>query len=261
MRGTLFGFLLLLLVTLPFYPARGETITIGVAASAIDAVRRISRSFELENKGSSVRISFAASSAIARQIEAGAPISVFLSANVSWMKYLAARNLLIAGSRIILLANTLVLIAPNSETRQFNFTGGPALGEWLAGNRFALADPSHVPAGSYGKAALINLGQWASLQNRLVLGANVRDVLTLVERGEVGAGLTYLSDAQASTRAKILATINPNSHPPVLYPAALIAGHGTPLARKYINYLQSDAAGEVFAAHGFTHLPAARTDR
>lgn len=261
MKGPFFGLLSLLLFTLPIHAVRGETITIGVAASSIDAVRKITRSFEIENRGSNVRISFAASSAIARQIEAGAPLSLFLSANVSWMEYLAARNLLISDSRINLLANTLVVISPKSELRQFKFNGGQRIGVWLAGTRFALADPAHVPAGIYGKAALIKLGEWASLKSRLVLGANVRDVLTLVERGEVGAGLTYLTDAQASDGAKVLATIDTDSHPQVLYPAALIAGHDTLLARKYINYLQSTAAGDIFRAHGFTHLPVVRTDR
>lgn len=261
MRGTLGGLLLFLLIALPFNTPRSETITIGVAASAIDAIRKISRRFELGNKGSSIRISFAASSAIARQIEFGAPISLFLSANVPWMNYLAARDFLVADSRLDLLANTLVLISPKSDTRKFKFDGRQNIRDWLGNQWFALANPSHVPAGIYGKAALIRLREWDSLKNRMVFGANVRDVLTLIERGEAGAGLTYLTDAKVSEGVKILATIDSDTHPPVRYPAALIAGHDTPLARKYINYLQGEAAGDIFRAQGFTHLPGARTNR
>lgn len=255
------GFLILLLLALQAHAVRGETITVGVAASSIDAVRQISRAFESENRNSTVRISFAASSTIARQIEAGAPISVFISANVSWMDYLATGGFLVADSRQNLLANRLVLIVPKSEMRQFKFKGRQRIGEWLADSRFALADPAHVPAGIYGKAALVRLGEWESLKGHLVLGANVRDVLTLVERGEVGAGLTYLSDARATGRTRILANIDADTHPPVLYPTALITGHDTPLARKYFSYLHGAAAGDIFKAHGFTHLPATRTDR
>jgi molybdate transport system substrate-binding protein len=263
MSGRIYRLLLVIAAALLPHPALAEKITLGVAASTVDAVRQVVARFmdETAIEEDSIRISVAASSAIARQIEAGAPIALFLSANASWVDYLAQRGYLAPESRIELLGNRLTIVSPRAGAQPLPQRQSENLSTWLGEQRFALADPSHVPAGMYGKAALISRGEWDGLKNKLVLGASVRDVLMMVARGDVGAGLVYHTDALISDDVHIITAIDPKSHPPVRYTLALISRHDTSLARRFHNFLRSSTAGDIFRRYGFIHTSNTRPGR
>lgn len=189
--------------------------------------------------------SYAASSALARQIEAGAPAQVFISADRDWMDYLEKKNLLQAGSRRDLVGNRLVWIVPSS-------TKPPAdpLSALGASGRLALANPQYVPAGKYAKAALERMGLWQSLSSRIAPAENVRAALALVARGEAPLGIVYQTDAQEERRVVVAGRIDENLHPPIVYPAAAVRGAGTQ-AQRYLDFLASPRGMEVFEKHGF----------
>jgi molybdate transport system substrate-binding protein len=190
---------------------------------------------------------------LARQIAAGAPADIFISANEKWMDWLEDENLLIPNSRHDLLANRLVLIAPSDkalETR--TISANTNLISWISPeDRIAVGDPDHVPAGIYAKSALISLDQWDAISPRLARADNVRAALALVERGEVPLGIVYQTDAGISDRVKIIATFPQDSHPAITYPAALIAGHADTKATKFFMWLLGDDAGRIFTDYGF----------
>jgi molybdate transport system substrate-binding protein len=196
------------------------------------------------------RLSFAASSALARQIEGGAPADLFLSADEEWMDRLAADGLLRKGSRADLLTNELVLIVP----RDAEAAGLDA----LATGRLALADPQAVPAGRYARAALESLGLWEQVESRVVPAENVRAALALVERGEVPVGSVYATDAKASDRVAIVFRFPSGSHPPIRYPAAVLAASGHPEAAAFRDFLLSQDARQIFVRHGFGIAPTGR---
>jgi molybdate transport system substrate-binding protein len=188
-------------------------------------------------------LSFAASSALARQVERGAPADLFVSADEEWMDALDAQGLLRAETRIDLLANRLVLIRPR---------GGSALGlADLAEGRLALADPDAVPAGKYARAALESLGQWEHVSAQVVPAENVRAALALVERGEAALGVVYATDARTTDAVHVVETLPQGSHPPIRYPAAILAGSAHPDAEAFLGFLGSDEARRIFARHGF----------
>jgi molybdate transport system substrate-binding protein len=203
---------------------------------------------------------FASSSTLAKQIEQGAPADLYLSANPSWMDYLEERGLIVPGSRVELLANRLVLVAPlDSPLGSFEIGLGFALAETLdrdhEGARLVLGDPAHVPAGLYAKAALESLGIWDSVADRSANAADVRAALALVERGAAAAGIVYASDALISSRVKVLATFPETSHPAIRYPVAIVAGRDRPEVRAFYDYLLGAKAAELFRGRGFTPLP------
>jgi molybdate transport system substrate-binding protein len=188
-------------------------------------------------------LSFAASSALARQIEQGAPADLFVSADADWMDTLEKQRLLRAGTRGEILTNRLVLV-----TRK----GGPVrsladLGDW----RLALADPGAVPAGKYARAALESRGQWQAVEARVVPAENVRAALALVERGEAALAIVYSTDAMASDAVDVIETFPEGSHPPIRYPAAVLAGSAHPDAAEFRTFLASDEAQRIFARYGF----------
>ena len=227
--------------------ARAETVTVFAASSLKTALEEIAAGFGAET-GDQVRLSFAGSSAMARQIMAGAPADLFLSANPGWMDAVEAEGLLVAGTRRDLLGNALVLIgAP----------GGPevGLGDDLAAvlgdDRLAMALFEAVPAGIYGKAALEALGQWEALAPHVAQAENVRAALALVATGAAPLGIVYRSDAQAEPRVRVLDTFAADTHPPITYPVARIAGRETPAADAFLAYLGGEAARAVFTRHGF----------
>ncbi|HWL46332.1 MAG TPA: molybdate ABC transporter substrate-binding protein [Sphingomonadaceae bacterium] len=196
-------------------------------------------------------LAFAASSALARQIENGAPAGLFVSADEPWADYLEQRKLLLPGSRVSFLANRLVLIAP--ADRPFRTKIGPRfpLARLLGNGKLAMADPDAVPAGRYGKAALTNLGVWTTVEARVVRGDSVRAALRFVETGAARAGIVYATDAAASSKVMVAGVFPESSHPPISYPLALVAGHATPEAKAFRAWLLTRPAGAIFARHGF----------
>jgi len=196
-------------------------------------------------------ISFAASSALARQVEAGAPADLFVSADEEWMDYLAARSLILPATRATLLANRLVLIAPADSRVRLAIARNFPLARALGNGRLAMADPDAVPAGRYGKAALTRLGVWAGVRNRIASAENVRAALALVERGVAPLGIVYATDARASSRVRIVGTFPADSHPPITYPIARLRASTHPEAEAFRRFLLSREGKAIFARRGF----------
>jgi molybdate transport system permease protein len=233
------------------------TLTVFAATSLADALSDMTGAFE-RARGCEVRISFAPSSTLARQIAAGAEGDVFFSAHPKWMDYIEERDLLAGGSRRDLLANRLVCVGKRGSTRP-----GLSVAEWLAATegRIAMGDPGHVPAGMYGAQALRALGLWEEVAGRLAPCADTRSALRAVELGECGGGIVYATDAAASDTSTVLAEIDESLHEPVRYSAAMLRGAG-PLAGPFMEFLTSRLARDAFERQGFICLdnaaPAAR---
>ncbi len=203
-----------------------------------------------------IKASYAASSQLARQIEAGAPAALFISADQDWMDWLAERELIVAGTRANLVGNALVLIAPKESALQlaiapgFNLAG--ALG---ADGRLALAEPNSVPAGKYAKTALNTLGVWNRVQARIVAADNVRAALNFVARGEAPLGIVYRSDAVSEPAVRIIAAFPNGTHAPIVYPLAIVAGHDSPAARAFLARLRGAPEQAIFRDYGFDAPP------
>jgi molybdate transport system substrate-binding protein len=210
--------------------------------------------------GGRVRVSYAASSALARQIENGAPAALFISADVNWMDYLATKRLIRPDSRVDLLGNRLVLIAPRAEPVTLKIAPGFGLAAALGRDRLALANPAAVPAGTYARAALTSLGVWDAVAGKIAAAENVRAALLLVSRREAPLGVVYHTDAFVDAGVRIVDTFPASSHPPIVYPAALTSV-SSPAAGKVLDYLKSNEARAVFVAQGFTVPPPPRLRR
>ncbi len=232
--------------------ALAEPVTVYAAASLTSALQDLSKT--AEKQGIPLRLSFASSSILAKQIAQGAPADIYLSANIKWMDFLARENLIEPDTRINLLGNALVIIAPKDEIFEvkpqadFDFPSafeGP----------LALGDPSHVPAGIYATEALKKLGWWALLKNRIAPAMDVRGALTLVARGECAAGIVYATDATISDGVAVIATL-PDSllHTPIVYPIAIVKGRRTQTAAAAMQFFQSDTAAAIFQRYGFRVL-------
>ncbi|MCJ2187273.1 molybdate ABC transporter substrate-binding protein [Novosphingobium beihaiensis] len=197
------------------------------------------------------RISFASSSALARQIEAGAPADLFVSANERWMDKLQSDHLLKPRTRVSFLRNTLVLIAPRGSKMKLPVRANMPLAKALGSNRLAIADPSGVPAGIYAKQALTKLGIWNSLRDKLAPAENVRATLALVSRGAAPLGIVYGTDAQADPSVKVIGLFPQTSHTPISYPVALLAASKNPEAEGFRRFLISSQGKAVFRRFGF----------
>lgn len=219
------------------------------AASLTEAVTEVSAAFTQET-GIAVKTSFAASSVLARQIEAGAPATVFFAADEEWMDYLQSRKLLAPGSRKDVLGNQLVLVAPADSTASVKITSGPALVQALSGARIATGDPDSVPVGKYAKAALIRLGVWEQLQGRLVRAEDVRSALAFVARGDAPFGIVYLTDAKIEKRVKLLDVFPQDTYPPIRYPIAMTAVAGADASR-FVEFVAGKRAAAIFQSYGF----------
>lgn len=207
--------------------------------------------------GTSVQVSYAATSALARQIEGGAPADLFISADLEWMDYLDERGAIVRASRVNLLGNDLVLIAPAARQMTLAIAPGFALAGALgATGRLAVADPD-VPAGRYARAALTNLGVWASVADRLAPAENVRAALRLVARDEAPLGVVYRTDAAADRDVAIVGTFPAGSHPAIVYPAALTSSADRHAA-DVLAFLQTSRASDVFSRHGFRAIDSGR---
>jgi molybdate transport system substrate-binding protein len=204
--------------------------------------------------GVTVRTSYAASSALARQIEQGAPADLFISADLEWMDYLSQRRLIRAGSRVELVGNDLVLIAPAGRPVALAIAPGFALARALGRERLAVADPSVVPAGKYAREALTALGVWDTVKDRLAPAENVRGALLLVSRGETPLGIVYRTDALADRGVALVGAFPSITHMPIVYPAALTAASRAEAAT-VLSFLRGRAARAVFQRLGFTVLP------
>lgn len=249
MRAVLLAALLLLLPL----PALAADVTVFAAASLSDAMNAIAADYH-KDKGRTVAVSPAASSTLARQIEASGGADVFISADLDWMDYLDRKGLIRHASRENLLGNRLVLIVPKESGLRIDLSAHPDLAAALHGGRLAIADPASVPAGKYGEAALRTLGLWDQVSGHLAPAENVRVALSYVARGETPLGIVYETDAKAEPGVKIVGVFPQNSHPPILYPAALTRD-ARPAAKDFLAYLSSPAARAVFVKDGFTVLP------
>lgn len=196
-------------------------------------------------------ISFAASSALARQIESGAPADMFVSADEEWMDYLAARKLLRGGTRVPLLTNRLVLVAPAGSKLRLTIGRGFPLARALGKGRLAMADPDAVPAGKYGRQALTRLGVWHSVKSRIARAENVRAALAFVARGEAPLGIVYATDARAEPGVRVVGTFPAASHAPITYPVALLARSTSRDAEAFRRYLVSPQGKAIFRRFGF----------
>ena len=230
-----------------------KTVLVFGAASLTNVLDDISTAFTEKSKVE-VKSSFAASSVLAKQIEAGAPADVFFSADLEWMDYLEQRQLLKAGSRHEVVGNKLVLIAPADSSVSVKIRKGvdfgPALG---AQGKIATGDPDSVPVGKYAKASLTQLGVWDKVSGQIVGAENVRAALAFVARGEAPLGIVYKTDALAEKKVRIVAEFPDDTHPPIKYPIALTA-HGSADAQKFVDFVRSKPASEIFRKYGFMPL-------
>jgi molybdate transport system substrate-binding protein len=251
MRRALAG-LAAALILLAMPVARAADVTVFAAASLTDALNEIGTAYQKQT-GHTAAMSFAASSVLARQIANAQGADVFISADTEWMDYLDKRSLLAPGTRKNLLGNHLVLIAPADSKLHLTVAPGFDILGALHGGRLALADPESVPAGKYAKAALATLGVWNAVAGQLAPAENVRVALAYVARGETPLGIVYTTDARAEPRVRVVGSFPDNTHPPIVYPAALTK-EAKPLAREFLDYLKSPAAAAVFRKAGFVVL-------
>jgi molybdate transport system substrate-binding protein len=242
-------FLLFALSAIPVTAATAN-LTVFAAASLKEALDEQAWQFEART-GDRVVVSYAASNALARQIEAGAPADLFISADLDWMDFLDQRKLLAPGTRVTLLGNTLVLIAPATSNVTLKIGAGFGLASALGGGRLAMANPDSVPAGRYGRSALEALGVWSSVETRIARTENVRAALALVARGEAPLGIVYRTDALAEKGVRVVDTFPASTHPPILYPAAVVATGQAPAARSLLDYLHSPAVASIWEKYGF----------
>lgn len=196
-------------------------------------------------------LSFAGSSALARQIAAGAPADLFIAADEEWMDFVAAKGLIRPETRRAFLGNRLVLIAPAARPLRLAIRPGFPLARALGDGRLAMADPDAVPAGKYGREALTALGVWSDVASRLVRAENVRAALVLVERGEAAAGIVYATDARASKAVRVVGAFPPASHKPITYPIARLSTSADPQAEAFRRFLLSRQAHAIFTRYGF----------
>ena len=224
--------------------------TVLAAASLKDALDEITGQYQ-KRSGEKIIVSYAASSALARQIENAIPADIFVSADTDWMDYVEKRNLVRAGTRVNLLRNEIVLIAPADS--KASVTIGPKfpLATLLGDRRLAMGDPDHVPAGKYAKAALEFLGVWPAVADKVARAENVRAALNFVSRGEAPFGIVYRTDAAADANVRVVGVFPANSHAPIVYPAAMLAGGKSAGAEKFFSFLKSPEAVGVFRKHGF----------
>lgn len=257
LRSPLLGLVaLVLLVASAAPPARAQSrdLLVFAAASLKNALDEINAAYARE-KGQQATTSYAGSSALAKQIEAGAPADVFISADLDWMNYLEELKLVRTETRSNLLGNKIVLVAPASSAVSLAVGPGFDLAGALGSDgRLAMANPGSVPAGKYGKAALEKLGVWPSVQNRVAPAENVRAALLLVARGEAPLGIVYATDAAAERNVEIVGTFPADTHPPIVYPVAVTTRSTNPGAAAYLAYLKSAASRAAFEKQGFTLL-------
>ena len=251
------AFLILCLIC-AFGAARGDAITVSAAISMKDALEEVARTYE-KRTGDDVQLNFGSSGQLMTQIARGAPVDVFISAAEEQMDQLARDRQIDPQTRVDVAGNRLVLIVPG------DLTGARMSFEGLSDKRFkriSIGQPESVPAGKYAMQVLSKLALVDALRERLVYGANVRQVLSYVERGEVEAGIVYQTDARAARNVSVVATADESWHEPIRYPAAVVSASKYPdRARRFVEFLRQDEAQQVLTGHGFTSPPATQPAR
>jgi molybdate transport system substrate-binding protein len=252
-------FILMALCTAVFVQPAGmagdkqnQELLVFAAASLTNVVGELSTAWSARS-GVPVKNSFASSSVLARQIEAGGNADAFISADQEWMDYLQSRNLIDKPTRRNLVGNRLVLIAPAESKLELRIAPGFDLAGALGKQRLATGDPDTVPAGRYARSALVSLGIWDEIQDRLVRADNVRSAMTFVALGEVPLGIVYATDARVDSKVRIVDTFPENTHPPITYPGAAIKG-SRERAREFLEFLASPQARDIWVKHGFLEL-------
>jgi molybdate transport system substrate-binding protein len=235
--------------------ANADDLLVFAAASLKPALDEIIATPEAKAIGE-VKASYAASSQLAHQIEAGAPAALFISADEDWMNTVESKNKIVRETRVDLLGNALVLVAPKGSVVELaiapNFEIARALGK---DGHLAMGEPNSVPAGKYAKSALTSLGVWDSIQSRIVSADNVRAALNFVARDEAPLGIVYRSDAVSEPAVRVVDTFPPTSHAPIVYPAAVLSDHDSPAARKMLDLLHNPATQTIFRRYGFDAPP------
>ncbi len=235
----------------PLRAQEAGKLIVFAASSLTEALTDVGNAYAKTGKPKPV-FSFAASSALARQIENGAPAGLFVSADEEWMDYLDQRKLIVPTSRTSFLGNTLVLITPADRPLNIAITMGFELKRTLGTSKLAIADPTGVPAGRYAKAALESLGIWQSVQDNVVRGDNVRSAMAFVERGEAMAGIVYGTDAALTKKVAVAGTFPASSYPTISYPLAIVTGHDGAAERAFRDFLLGDEAKAIYLKYGFS---------
>jgi len=233
--------------------AHAEDVLVFAAASLKNALDNAAAAYT-QHGGAKINISYAASSALARQIEAGAPADLFISADLDWMNDVQGHNMIQPATRANFLGNVLVLIEPAGSNGKIEIAPGFPLAKLLGDNHLAMADPDAVPAGKYGKAALQKLGVWDTVAGKVARAEDVRAALLFVSRKEAPLGIVYRTDAAADKGVKVAGVFPPDTYPPIIYPIALTANSKNPDAVKFLGYLRSADAAPFFEQQGFTVL-------
>lgn len=252
MRPIRFALATFIAIVFSLVQAHAADITVFAAASLTNVLEDAGKAYEAKTHNH-VSFSFAASSTLAKQIEGSSGADIFISADTDWMEYLDSKGLIDRPTRKNLLGNSLVLVAPANSTQAINVTDHFPLLAALHGGRLSIAEPDSVPAGKYGRAALIALGVWNTVQDHLVSAENVRVALAYVARGEAPLGIVYKTDALSEPKVKIVGTFPENSHQPIVYPAALTKD-AKPGSADFLAYLSGPEAHAAFETAGFTVL-------
>jgi molybdate transport system substrate-binding protein len=253
LRRLLIGLIGSLLIAAPVAAQDQAPVTVFAAASLKNAFDDVGAAYTAKT-GHAVRFSYAGSSALAQQIEQGAPADVFVSADTDWMDDVAKKGLIVAASRRDILTNHLALIAPAASTIHIRIGKGMPLAQALGDGRLAVAAPQ-VPAGKYAQASLTALGVWDSVSGKLAPADNVRGALLFVATGQSPLGIVYDTDAKVEPKVKIVGLFPEDSHPKIIYPAALVAHRANPDAAAFLGFLQSPDATAIFQKYGFIVLP------
>lgn len=234
--------------------AQGKELVIFAAASMKNALDEAAASYVKQTGKPVPKISYAASNTLAKQIEAGAPADIFVSADLDWMDYLAQKNLIRPETRASLLGNKIVLVAPKDIAKPLAVAPGFSLVAALGSGKLAMGNVEAVPAGKYGKAALEKLGAWNDVKSQIAQADSVRAALQLVSRGEAPLGIVYQTDAASDPNVTIVGTFPEDSHPQIIYPVAVTSDSVNGDAAKFVAYLRSPEAKPVFERQGFTVL-------
>jgi molybdate transport system substrate-binding protein len=255
-KATLAAAALGLLIGLSPQARASDNTLVLAAASMKDSLEEVAKLYE-QNTGKKVALSFAASSALAKQIEQQAPADIFVSADLDWMDYLAKRDLIKPETRSNLVGNKLVLIAPKAVASPITVEKGnfPLL-QRIGNSRLATGEPNSVPVGKYAKAALTHLGVWNDVEPKLVRAESVRSALAFVSRGEALLGIVYETDAKVDRGVEVIGTFPADSHPAIIYPIARTATSKAPDAQAFLDFVKSPVAFDVFRKYGFSAAPA-----
>lgn len=233
--------------------ASAEKIIVFAAASLKNALDNANAAYAAQS-GKQVTVSYAASSALAKQIEGGAPADIFISADTDWMAYIGKKDLIKPDTQVNLLGNQIVLVTAKDKAKPVDIKAGMDLAGLLGDGRLAMGQVDSVPAGKYGKAALEKLGLWSSVESKVAGAESVRAALALVSRGEAPYGIVYRTDAASDPSVAIVGTFPADSHPPIIYPIAITASSKNKDVDAYYDFLKSSKAEPFFEQEGFTIL-------